>query len=164
MSWEEVVFHIVVFCVGVPSMWRNPTAIALVAAWALGQAAWWLTGENLPLRLYVITDLMVVAVIFCKPDAMDCWPYDGLRSQLVALLKERCAGDRVVVTIFPLMWLTYALQMDDYYRYWILWWLAIVQFLAAGWEAFSITLRRRRKASATETPPGAFRLGLAGNV
>lgn len=162
MQLADVIMHGLVLGVGVPAMWKNRTAGALVVAWSLGQALWLLTGDNLPLRAYWLIDLAVILAIYTKPDAEDCWPYNGLGQQFMALWRERTMWDRIVVGIFLIMWVFYLVPVGDTPRFWALWWLAAAQFLAAGGEALSIFLKERRaKAPAKETPPGALRLGLA---
>jgi hypothetical protein len=161
-SPEMLAMYAVVACIGLPAAWFNRTAAALVFAWALGFLIWLLTGENLPTGLYFITDVMVIATILTKPDAEDCWPYNGLREQFAALWKERCRWDKVVVAVFFIMWLIYIVDIPEQYRYWSLWALVIIQFLAAGDEAVSV-YRKRREATDKPALPGVMKLGLAGH-
>src|SRR5687767_2352409 len=115
MTAPEIIFACVVVLVGLPSAWRNVTAAALVASWAAGQAVWLFSGDSLPLRFYMMADLAVLAVIFCKPTPYS--PYRGFGHQLCLMWLERSLWDRVVITIFGLMWLTYSLPISDYYRW-----------------------------------------------
>jgi hypothetical protein len=112
--------------------------------------------------MYFITDLAVFVTILTKPDAEDCWPYIGLRTQFSALWRERCKWDKIVVVVFLIMWSLYVIDIPENYRYWSLWALAIVQFLAAGDEAVSVYVKRR-KAADKPTLPGVYKLGLAGH-
>jgi hypothetical protein len=105
----------VILLVGVPSAFFNRTALALVGSWGvqeamallIGQPAEWLTGFAL--------DYSVLLIIFTCPGA-------------------RTWHDWAVAAIFPVMWAVHALVPDPYYRWWTLWWLALIQFgpAAAG--------------------------------
>lgn len=113
----------VVFAVGVPAAWRNPTAGALVLAKIIGWAIYNATGNSLPIEYYLYPDIFVLAIIATKD--------------------ERTTADWTVVAIFLLMWATYVAAIHDYYRWWILYWLVIAQFLAVGWD-FIFSFRRTR--------------------
>lgn len=179
----------VVLCVGVPAGWRlefldqwwrvrvhvrNQTAIALVASWSIGEAGWLLTGDNLPLKLYIITDYMVMVTIFLKtglPDFPAVGRQGGRLHRLSAWMAATfrtiwwalSSADRAIMSIFGLMWITYAAAIGDYYRYWILWVLVVLQFGAAGTEAFA-SWRRGRARADLHYPTDIFpRWGLAGH-
>lgn len=153
---------LVVAGIGVPAAAYNRTALMLVLSWALAEVVWRVTEDPLPIFLYILCDYAVLLVIFIKPERIDCFPYLTLRDQIKALWIERQVGDRYVLAIFPFMWITYLAPVNDYYRWWTLWALAIAQFVATGWEAFTIW-RLNRRGNEAETPPGAFRLGIVGN-
>lgn len=159
MSWMEVVMWAVVVGIGMPASIFNRTALALTLSWAVSQAAWLLTDDSLPIKLYILCDYSVILVIFSKDDAADCFPYRSFREQILAAWKERWPADRLVMTVFLMMWLVYVLPMGDAQRWRLLWGLAIAQFVVAGWEAFSfwrVTWRRKQKES---QPPDQLRLG-----
>lgn len=159
MTWAQVVMWLVVVGIGLPAAASNRTALALVISWAIPYGAWLITDENLPINLYFILDYFVLLVIFTKPEIRDCSPYKNFAEQVKALWRERSMGDVIVASIFPLMWVIYLVDIGDFYRWWMLWGLVQLQFLAAGWEAFSLWLVRR-KVRGTK-PPGLFKLGLA---
>jgi hypothetical protein len=149
VSLPELVMWATVLGVGIPSAWRNPTAGALVVAWFAGQAAYLATGDSLPLDFYLFPDLLVLAVIFSKQEACNLAPYRNAWHQLKCVLLERSVADRIVVLIFPLMWLLYCLPMPDWHKWWALYFLALAQFFAAGTEAFN---SHRRDADAADQP------------
>jgi hypothetical protein len=138
---------LVVLAVGLPSMFRNPTAGALVASWIVSEMLW-LTGYGLPVDFYVFPDLFVLAVIFAKAEAYPCHPYRSAWDQLRCIITERSVPDRIVMLIFPVMWAIYVSKLPPFYVYWTLWPLAIVQYLAAGWEGLASLFRK----SAAVTP------------
>lgn len=148
MTTPEIIFLCVVLLVGVPAMWRNATAAALVLSWTVGQMVWVVSGDSLPLKVYLLCDLTVLAIIYCKPEARGYFPYRDLRHQLSQAWFERSLWDRVVIAIFPLMWATYAMPISDYHRWWALYYLCLAQFLAAGAES----LISRRAANTSEKP------------
>lgn len=127
----------VVFCIGVPSGWRNPTAAALVIAKIAGWGWYQISGDNLPVDFYIFPDIMVLAVIMAKPEWCNLQPYRNVWHQLQCVLLERSHADRIVMVTFVIMWGIYVMDLHPYYKWWALYWLVIAQFLAAGWEAFS---------------------------
>jgi len=162
MSWPELLMLGVVLAVGVPAAFRNPTAAALVAAWAFAQGVWLATGDNLPLRAYIVTDIAVLAVIYCKRLR---WrgPYRNWWHRLQSILLEPNGWDRVVILIFPVMWMLYIVSMNERAKWFALFWLAIAQFLAAGGGALQSWLIAR-KANAEQPPatgpPAVYRWAL----
>ena len=151
MSWPEVLIHAVVLLVGFPAATRNATAAALCLSWLFGQSIWWITGDNLPLRYYLLADLTVLAVIYMKTPARDLFPYRSFSHQLAAFWLERSMSDRIVLGIFPIMWALYALPVSEYHRWWGLYWLCIAQFIAAAHEALQPYFAAR-KANAGKQP------------
>lgn len=143
MSWPEILIAGIVVAVGVPAAFRNPTAAALVIAWTIAQGLWLITGDNLPLRVYIMTDIAVIAVIICKPLRYR-GPYRGPWHQLQCIFSERLVWDRIVLAIFPVMWTIYILNINETMRWWLLYWLLVTQFLAAGGEALSTWLAARK--------------------
>jgi hypothetical protein len=157
----ELVMWATVLFVGIPSAWRNPTAAALVMAWFAGQAFYLVTGNNLPTEFYPFTDIFVLAVIFSKPEICNLAPYRSVPHQMICIVLERSHADRIVMLIFPLMWLAYAADIGEFSRWYALWGLCLVQFAAAGIEAFH---SRRRYADADDRPdePGALLIAYQG--
>lgn len=161
MSWPEALILGVVLVVGVPASFRNPTAAALVASWAFGQAVWLVTGDNLPIKAYVMADVTVLAVIGCKPLHFR-GPYEGPWHQLKCMFLERSWWDRTVILIFPFMWSLYILDLDAKLKWYSLFWLAIIQLLAAGGEALQswLTARKANTGQAASTREDlVYRLG-----
>ena len=143
MTWSEVLILGIVLFVGVPAAFRNPTAAALVASWAFGQAIWLTTGDNLPLKAYVMADITVLAVIICKP-CLFRGPYRDWLHQLRCIFDERTIWDRFIIVSFPVMWGLYVIEVDDKFKWYALWALAIIQLLAAGGEALQSWLAARK--------------------
>lgn len=133
MTLPEAVICLVVFVVGVPATFWNPTAGALVICWILGEAIYLTTGDNLPIAYYVIGDLFVLVVIFAKAEHR--FPLTGYGHQLGKILRDAVCMDRAVLAIIGVMWVLYAVPLHPYYKWWALYYLLLAQFLAAGWEA-----------------------------
>lgn len=154
MSTTELGMWAVALAIGVPSAWRNPTAAALVLSFVFSNLVYVFTGNGLAVEAYLFPDIAVIAIIFCKKNHRDYPLQGGDWHQLKCLWLERSPADRIVLSIFPLMWIGYVADVDPYYKYWALYWLAIIQFLAAGVEGFLKLTRRARAASETLAPPG----------
>lgn len=151
MSAPLLVMWLVVFAIGVPSAWRNPTAAALVIAWLAGQAVFYITGDNLPVQFYAFPDVFVLAMIMAKQEYCNRRPYRSVLHQLSCVLLERSPADRAVMLVFPAVWLIYVAPMHDYHRWWLLWSLTILQFLFASAESLEIFWRQR--AMSKSVPP-----------
>jgi hypothetical protein len=160
MTPPEIIFALVVLLVGIPSMWRNVTAIALVVSWGLGQAVWMISGDNLPLRIYFLCDLTVLTAILCKSEAFNCLPYHGPRHQVRCLLLERSLWDRIVIMIFPAMWAVYVLPVGEYNRWWTLFYLALAQLLAAGGESFQSWRAANPPEAASDNPSSGMKFSV----
>jgi len=133
MTAPEIIIWAVVLGVGVPSAWRNPTAAALVIAWVMGQAIYLVTGDNLPVEMYLFPDLFVIAIIASKA--------------------RRSNADWIVLGLFPVMWIAYPFAASQpFYVWWLLWALCLAQFLVVGAETLS---RLLRGADAMIRPPDA---------
>jgi hypothetical protein len=123
MSAPAIFLWAIVFVVGVPSAWRNPTAGALVLAKIAGWVIYHLTGNNLPTEYYPYVDAFVIAIIFSKPECRASW----------------CSpSDKIVLLIFALMWVIYVAPMDAFYRWWLLYTGVVFQFLFASAESLEI--------------------------
>lgn len=154
MALPEIIILLVVLAVGIPSSWRNPTAGALVLAWVAGRVAYIVTGDSLPVEFYLYPDIFVLGVIMAKREAYSCPPDGNTEQHLRSVLLCRTRQDRIIMLIFPLMWLLYYVDIHPFYKWYALWALAIAQFLAAGWEAVVIN-RRARAARTARLPPFA---------
>lgn len=137
MTTPELVILAIVVVIGIPSATWNPTAAALVISWIVGEVVYLITGNNLPTTIYLFPDFFVLAVIMAKAEAFDCRPYRGTWHQLRCILLERSGADRVVMAIFPVMWLLYVADIHPFYKWYALWSLTIAQFLAVGWESIA---------------------------
>ena len=127
----------VVLGIGLPAAFRNPVAAALVMQWTLAQGTWLVTGNNMPLWLYLPTDLAVLAIFALKP--------------------HRMFGDWVAALIFPPMWVMYF--ASDWQRWWALWFMVILQFVSAAVGAVEeYKLARTKAVSFGLKPPGWFRV------
>lgn len=148
----EVLFACVVLFVGVPAMTRNATAVALVLSWMGGQLAYLSTGDSLPLRFYMIADIAVIAVIYGKMTAACADKvYESCWHQLKCMVTDLTPQDRIIVFIFLLLvWPLYVLNIGDFYKWWALWGLTIIQFLLAGSEAYHSWREAKRADSITE--------------
>lgn len=144
---------------GMASAPWNATSAALTASWAIGQGIWLATGDNLPLTVYVMCDIAVLAVIFLKPAAHVRFPYRDRFDQAKALLLEKSLSDRVVMLIFPVMWALYIAPVSDFTRWYFLWGLAIAQFLAAGAATAAGLKSFRGQRGKFPPPPWVFRMG-----
>jgi hypothetical protein len=155
MTLPHIIMWAVIVLVGIPSAWRNPTSAALVLCWIIGETVFVLTGDSLPVRFYAYPDIFVIAVIMAKPEYCNRRPYRSVWHQLQCILLERSPADRVVLLIFPAMWVVYLLSdaaLHPYYRWFALWFLVIVQILAAGVEALPL-LHRHKAVSAKPDAP-----------
>lgn len=152
----------VVLAVGVPSARGNPTAAALVLAKLAGWGWYQITGDNLPTSFYLFPDILVVAVIFSKPSYQPCDRYRSAWHQAKCLVLERSPSDRAVLLIFLVMWCIYVSDLHPYHVWWSLYWLVIIQFLAAGLEALSLYRREPNAAGDTPDNPGALLVAYGG--
>jgi hypothetical protein len=147
MPTPSLVVWLVVLLIGLPSMLKNWTAVALVFSWLTGVAWSQVTGEGLPLQGDILRDCAVLIVIFtkvhngCDPSPgpwgwlRDCWPHTS-------------RWDKVVVILLLPMWATYAFALNPWAAYWILWTAGLLQFFAAGAEALGQWRRGRARAEA----------------
>lgn len=161
MTWAEILIQLVVLFVGLPAAIRNPTAALLVASWALGQGTWLLTGDNLPLRVYFLADVTVIAGIYAKT-IVRCRGkvYRNTADQLRCMVTDLTVWDRWIVAIFVGgCWPLYVLALDPWAQWYALWALTIAQFLIAGGEAV-ISWREAKRAVHAEPwrPPGLHRM------
>jgi hypothetical protein len=144
--------YFVVFAVGLPTAFRNLTALALSLAWMAGEVTWLLTGNNLPLSTYFMADVAVISLIYAKTiKRVGVKKYPTLVKQCYCFLLDLTICDRCVVAIFLLgCWPLYILAVDPYTKWWSLYWLTILQFLLAGAEASSLLHREIRERAKSE--------------
>lgn len=141
----------VVAVVGIPSAWRNPTAAALVLCWIVSQSIYIFTGNGLAVEYYTYPDAFVVAVIFTKAEYCNLDPQSMLE-EIKCILLERSPADRFILCTYPVCWYFYVAEIPPFYTYWALWLLAVAQFLAAGFESLSKSIRRASSVSETSGP------------
>jgi len=144
---------------GLSSAWKNPTAAALVLAYIASQFF------ELPPKLYILPDILTLAMIFSKPRYHPCDPYYTLSTwqQLKCIWTERSPADRLIITSMPLAWYFYA-PVLTYHQYWALWWIAIFQFAVVSIESVFISWCRHRHRDgpgATECPRNWMEVSVA---
>lgn len=145
MTLPHLILWGLVLVVGLPSAWKNPTAGALVLAYLVAEI-------GLPPAYFVFPDIFTVGVIFAKGRYHPCPDYWELSTwqQLKCILSERTPSDRFIMLSFPLAWFFYSPILSST-QWWCLFYIAVAQFLAAGWEAVSPYLRRH--AEVANRPP-----------
>lgn len=132
-----LVIMYVVVAFGLLAAVRNPTAAALVVAWAIPQGLWIAGGSNLPIGLFRLLDIGVIAIIFLKP--------------------ERSKWDWRIIGIFGIEWCVYSANFTDFTEYWLLWALTILQFSCAFAEAAGSYSSLKQSARLWgRNPPGWF--------
>lgn len=135
--------------------WRwNATSAALAFAYFASQA-WWIIAGGCDVGGLFMIDVTTIALIFCKaivrcPDT----EFRSARHQLRCMVAAFTVQDRIVLAIFPLAWVGYVLRIDELARWWILYGLSLLQFIAAGWEAFGHWRRDSADKGEPEEPPG----------
>lgn len=152
MQVEVAILGAVALIIGVPSIWRNPTSFALVIAWAVSSGIYLVTGRSVAPEYYLFPDVFTVAIIMAKREHCNLRPYRNAFHQLKCALLERSPADRFILLSFPAVWWLYVFPPSYEHQYWGLWSIAIAQFLAAGWEAFSLFIRRRYAEAVSVQP------------
>lgn len=163
MSWPAIVMWLVIACVGVPSAWRNSSALALLLSWLMGETAWLMTGDSLPLSVYFMADVAVIAIIYAKAIRhAGVKTYYDTRRQLAGLVSDLTVFDRWIVAIFLLgAWPLYLLDLDPRSKWFLLWGLTIAQFLLACAEAIQML---RLESRAQPEPCSGDGLAFAGRI
>ena len=165
MSAPELILFAIVAVVGIPSARRNPTAAALVGAWAFSEALYLYTGSGLETEYFAFPDCVVIAVIMVKrPHCTFDMPPNWL-AEFKCLLFERSPADRFILLTYPVAWFFYVADAAPFYTYWALWLIAVAQFAAAGREALPAFFRRNADAATFPSEkPGSLRLCPAGGL
>lgn len=152
MTGPEILMLVAVILCGLAALW-NVTAGALVASYVIARGTYWFTGEPLGTVACIYVDLAVISIIYMKPPAHDCLPYRSRWHQLACFWLEKSLWDRVVILCFPLMWAAYALiSGGSWLQWWVMYWAAMAQFVAAFIEAAE-NFRSRRAANAEDAGP-----------
>lgn len=164
MSWPAIVMYLVIAFVGLPAAFRNPTAFALVVAWLVPEILYHFTQNNLPLKIYFMADIVVIAVIFGKATVREgCRTYPTLREQLHCAFTAITAYDRWVITGFVFAaWPLYVVEIDPRSKWFALFSIVILQFLLAAGEAIMLGDREGRRRM-SEPPAGHDGLAFAGH-
>lgn len=136
MSIPELILTTVVLVVGLPAAWKNPTAGALVLCWVFAETLYLFTGNGMSVQYYLFPDLFVIAVIFSKPAVYCINHTEHIWDLIKCAILELSVPDRIVLAMFPILWLVYTSDVSPYHQYWLMWWLSIAQFIAAGFEGF----------------------------
>lgn len=164
MTWPAVAMYATVAFIGLPAatLMRNMSAAALVAAWLVGEITWLVTGNNLPLSTYFMTDIAVITIIYAKTiRRVGPKTYRSTWQQIYCLAADLTVWDRWIVAIFLFgAWPLYVLSVHPWWKWYGLWGLVIAQFLLAGAEAIQ-SFRHNVSARAASDPPGNG-LALAG--
>lgn len=107
--WGWLMFGTVALWLAPGSLWR-PVALALLVQWAAAEAFYQITHVRVPLLIYAIGDLAVIAA---------------------ALLARRHWSDWLIIAAYPLVWFLY-LQPETRDQWIALYFLALAQFVLAG--------------------------------
>jgi hypothetical protein len=135
----------------------------LVLNWTLGQAAWLLTGDNLPLKIYFAADVAVVAVICAKAARKEgSRTYSDLADQLTSFSRSLTVWDRWIAASYIFaVWPLYVLEIDARTKWFLLWGILIAQFILAAGEAAQSMLGATKKRFTPGRPPGGSGLAFA---
>jgi hypothetical protein len=110
---------------------RNPTAAILAVSWLACEAIYRAGGNPTDYALFF--DLTVVTAIFCK--------------------LRRDAADWIILSLFPIAWFYYVAEVTDLQRYWTLYSLQMMQFIAAGSSSFLKYYRSRAVSDMPDEVP-----------
>lgn len=166
MHWADTLLSVTVLLVGLPSAWRNPTAAAMVVAYTIVAGLFWWADIRLANDKLFLIDIGVITVIYAKTiTRCGAKVYDNWRHQLRCLVTDLTPWDRWIVALFVFgAWPVYVSPLSDYRQWWILWALAIGQFLIAGGEAVQAK-RTVRHVDAPDLPhPPGMRLAAVYSV
>lgn len=153
MSTPQIILWIVAFVVGFPAAFRNPTAFALVLCFLFSEGLCAYTGNGLATEYFLLPDFFVIAVIFAKTEACNLKPYINTWHKLKCIVLERSIPDRIVMLTFAAMWWVYA-EPHGHFQWMALFYLALVQFAAAGWEGLSKIYRSCVTSGTPDYPSG----------
>lgn len=163
MVTSEIIFLAAIACIGIPAAWFNLTAAGMVISYIVSQLVWRVTGDPISVPSMLLCDYLVIVLAIAKPDAHKCY-YTSLASQMYALWGERTNADKIILSIFPLAWFCYAVEFNAFYRWWALWWMAMLQLLVAGWEGYSVWQQRPREKDHSSPDIASLRLAWSGHV
>lgn len=102
-------FAVVALWLAPASLWR-PSALALLIQWSVGEAVYQLTGDFIPLPVYMVGDCAVIAVVYLWRSHWSDW---------------------LILAVYPVVFWLYTIPETR--QQWIsLYYLALVQFVLAG--------------------------------
>lgn len=129
MSTAQLILWVISIAVGISCFrTRNPTALALVLAFAVSEA-------GLPLNYYAWSDVVVISIAMAK--------------------FERSPADWFIIACYPLAWLSYVFDTPfSHAQWWHLFWIAVLQFFAVGADTLQAFFRAR--SSIVERHLGSF--------
>lgn len=168
MDFSQKALLLVVVLVLLPAAFKNFTAFALLLVYALLQLLWFTSSQQqeLPRFALWLTDITVLAMLYMKQPAYDCFPYPSRWAQLFAMWLERSWCDRVVIACFvAAIWPAY-IWLEGATYYWVLFWATLAQYLAAACEALLSWRSAKAPVEADRPPstsaPTSFSWGWAG--
>lgn len=138
MSLPHIIMWIIAVCVGLPAAYRNPAAAALSLSWLAGEVTWMVTGNSLPLSVYIMADIAVITVILAK----------GIVRAGPETYPRLTVWDSLIIGLFVFgAWPVYLSTLHAYYQWWALFYITIAQFVFAGMEPVSnwYTLHRAKR-------------------
>jgi len=109
MHWTLIITGLLVAWAMLAGPWRWGS-VALAASWCVGQSVYVLTGNELPIGVYWITDPIVMFIL---------WRWAG--SKL----------DYAILALFPACWWAY-LNETGAEQWWTLWVISSLQLFLAG--------------------------------
>lgn len=140
----------------------NATQLALAFNYFASQG-WWLIAGDVDIGVMFMIDVTSVAFIFCKATAR-CQHDVFLngRHQLRCMVESLTTFDRVVLGLFALAaWPSYVFILSAFWLFWICWWVMMLQFLAAGSEAFLDWRKARATAPESCDPSSGMMFAVA---
>lgn len=151
MTFAEILMLATVGIVAFPLWsWYNPTAWGLGLSYLVCRGAWWLFGLSLSSGLCLLLDLTVIALIYAKQPAYDLYPYKTRGDQAKAFWLELSLWDRIVLGLFPFVWVGYFAPLSEYHAWWWGYWTSMAQLAAAGIESLTLFFSTR---AAMRVPP-----------
>lgn len=112
MAWQNLVIFSVIMLWLYPTAVRSNVALTVMATWAINETWWLITGDNMPIEIFVLTDCIAICVLI------------GYRETL----------PRVIIGLYVVEWPVYAMKghIHDYYHWMALWALTLTQMVLAG--------------------------------
>ncbi|MEP0179349.1 MAG: hypothetical protein ABJC83_23290 [Roseobacter sp.] len=113
--WQGWLFAAVLLLWAAPALFWRRSARGLVAAWVVAEFYFRISGNQVPVQLYLFLDCAIITFV---------------------LLGRKLPTDWAILAIFPVMWTLYFTETGAV-QWWALYWLALTQlFLAGPWFLF----------------------------